>query len=188
MMLADQGADVIKVEPTVGGDITRANAVLIGGISGLVANMNRGKRGLAVDVTSPEGLEFLLRLCDTADVFVQNFRPGVLERLQIDFGQLAEQQPAHHDGRRGGKVEPTAKMAGRNKTVIAFGYAAKIGQAVKRAGEEGDAAANRNPVRAARVDGFARFVEILVLTCPNQQARGKFAPADGERVLGMGSR
>ena len=81
MMLADQGADVIKVEPTVGGDITRANAVLIGGISGLVANMNRGKRGLAVDVTSPEGLEFLLRLCDTADVFVQNFRPGVCDRL-----------------------------------------------------------------------------------------------------------
>jgi hypothetical protein len=81
MMLADQGADVIKVEPTIGGDITRANAVLIGGISGLVANMNRGKRGLAVDVTTPDGVELLLRLCDTADVFVQNFRPGVCDRL-----------------------------------------------------------------------------------------------------------
>ncbi|CAB4789014.1 unannotated protein [freshwater metagenome] len=81
MMLADQGADVIKVEPTVGGDIVRANQVLIGGINGLVANMNRGKRGLAVDVTSPEGVELLLRLCDTADVFVQNFRPGVCDRL-----------------------------------------------------------------------------------------------------------
>lgn len=81
MMLADQGADVIKVEPTIGGDITRANAVLIGGISGLVANMNRGKRGLAVDVTTPDGVDLLLRLCDTADVFVQNFRPGVCDRL-----------------------------------------------------------------------------------------------------------
>jgi hypothetical protein len=81
MMLADQGADVIKVEPAVGGDIVRANQVLIGGISGLVANMNRGKRGLAVDVTTPEGVDLLLRLCDTADVFVQNFRPGVCDRL-----------------------------------------------------------------------------------------------------------
>jgi crotonobetainyl-CoA:carnitine CoA-transferase CaiB-like acyl-CoA transferase len=81
MMLADQGADVIKIEPTAGGDITRANQVLIGGISGLIANMNRSKRGVAVDVTSPDGLEFLLRLCDTADVFVQNFRPGVCDRL-----------------------------------------------------------------------------------------------------------
>lgn len=81
MMLADQGADVIKVEPTVGGDITRANQVLIGGISGLIANMNRSKRGVAVDVTTPDGLDFLLRLCDTADVFVQNFRPGVCDRL-----------------------------------------------------------------------------------------------------------
>ena len=81
MMLADQGADVIKVEPTVGGDIVRANQALIGGINGLVANMNRSKRGIALDITVPEGVEFLLRLCDGADVFVQNFRPGVCERL-----------------------------------------------------------------------------------------------------------
>lgn len=87
MMLADQGADVIKVEPTVGGDIVRANQVNIGGITPLVANMNRGKRGVAVDVASPDGLEFLLRLCDTADVFVQNFRPGVCDRL--GFGKQA---------------------------------------------------------------------------------------------------
>lgn len=93
MMLADQGADVIKVEPTAGGEIMRANQVLIGGICGLIANMNRSKRGVAVDVATPEGLDFLLRLCDTADVFVQNFRPGVCDRLGFGKEVLMARNP-----------------------------------------------------------------------------------------------
>ena len=93
MLLADQGADVIKIEPTAGGDIVRANQVLVGGLSGLLANMNRSKRGVAVDVTTPEGLEFLLRLCDTADVFVQNFRPGVCDRLGFGKDVMMARNP-----------------------------------------------------------------------------------------------
>jgi crotonobetainyl-CoA:carnitine CoA-transferase CaiB-like acyl-CoA transferase len=83
MLLADQGADVIKVEPAVGGDMTRVTGVPLGGITPFFANHNRGKRSLAVDLGTPDGVEILLGLCETADVLVQNFRPGVVERLGI---------------------------------------------------------------------------------------------------------
>jgi crotonobetainyl-CoA:carnitine CoA-transferase CaiB-like acyl-CoA transferase len=83
MLLADQGADVVKIEPSIGGDLTRIAAVNIGGINGFYANHNRSKRSFAVDLSGPEGVELVLRLCETADVFVQNFRPGVVERLGV---------------------------------------------------------------------------------------------------------
>lgn len=83
MLLADQGADVIKVEPVYGGDLTRIAAVNIGGVNGFYANHNRSKRSFAVDLSVAEGIELVLELCDHSDVFVQNFRPGVVDRLGI---------------------------------------------------------------------------------------------------------
>jgi crotonobetainyl-CoA:carnitine CoA-transferase CaiB-like acyl-CoA transferase len=93
MLLADQGADVIKVEPVVGGDTVRVIQVRVGGITPLIANLNRGKRAIALDITKPAGLDFALRLCDTADVFVQNFRPGVCERLGLGPDALLARNP-----------------------------------------------------------------------------------------------
>ena len=93
MLLADQGADVIKVEPVQGGELTRVTGVPIGGIAPFWANHNRGKRSLAVDLATPEGLEAVLRLCDTADVFVQNFRPGVCERMGLGSDVLLARNP-----------------------------------------------------------------------------------------------
>jgi crotonobetainyl-CoA:carnitine CoA-transferase CaiB-like acyl-CoA transferase len=93
MVLADQGADVIKVEPTTGGDLTRVTGIPVGGITPFFANHNRGKRSLAVDLSHPDGLEVVLRLCDTADVFVQNFRPGVCERLGLGADALSARNP-----------------------------------------------------------------------------------------------
>ena len=83
MVLCDQGADVIKVEPVRGGDLTRITGVPIGGIVPFFANHNRGKRSVAVDVQTGEGRELVLKMCETADVFAQNFRPGVIERLGL---------------------------------------------------------------------------------------------------------
>lgn len=83
MLLGDQGADVIKVEPTYGGDLTRIAAVNVGGINGFYANHNRSKRSFVVDLSGPEGIELVLSLCERSDVFVQNFRPGVVERLGV---------------------------------------------------------------------------------------------------------
>jgi crotonobetainyl-CoA:carnitine CoA-transferase CaiB-like acyl-CoA transferase len=83
MILADQGADVIKVEPPHGGDHTRAAGNRRAGFSASFLNNNRNKRSLVLDLKNPHGLDVLLRLAAGADVFVQNFRPGVAERLGL---------------------------------------------------------------------------------------------------------
>jgi len=83
MILADQGADVIKVEAPNGGDHTRAGANRRGGLSASFLNNNRNKRSIVLDLKAPAGLNALMRLVAGADVFVQNFRPGVAERIGI---------------------------------------------------------------------------------------------------------
>jgi crotonobetainyl-CoA:carnitine CoA-transferase CaiB-like acyl-CoA transferase len=87
MILADQGADVIKVENPDGGDHTRAANNRRNGYSASFLHNNRNKRSLALDLKQPAAKEALLRLVATADVFVQNFRPGVADRM--GFGEDA---------------------------------------------------------------------------------------------------
>ena len=83
MILADQGADVIKIEHPQGGDHSRQVAGRRGGFSASFLNNNRGKRSVALNLKHPAGLKAALRLCQGADVFVQNFRPGVAERIGL---------------------------------------------------------------------------------------------------------
>ncbi len=83
MILADQGADVIKVETPRGGDFTRASANRRGGFSASFVNNNRNKRSIALDLKNPRGLEALMAIVAGADVFIQNFRPGVAERIGV---------------------------------------------------------------------------------------------------------
>ncbi len=82
MMLADQGADVIKVEPP-NGDLVRHMGASRGGMSATFLSSNRSKRSVMLDLKTPLGMEALKRLVRTADVFVQNFRPGAAERMGI---------------------------------------------------------------------------------------------------------
>ncbi len=90
MVLADLGAEVVKVENPAGGDRMRYLGHRVGSIGALFANVNRGKRTIALDLTQPRGLELLKQLAASADVFVQNFRPGVAERLGIDERTLRQ--------------------------------------------------------------------------------------------------
>ncbi|HUN44750.1 MAG TPA: CoA transferase [Acetobacteraceae bacterium] len=83
MILADQGADVIKVEPPQGGDHTRASANRKGGFSASFLNNNRNKRSIALDLKTAAARDAVLRLAATADVFIQNFRAGVIERMGL---------------------------------------------------------------------------------------------------------
>jgi crotonobetainyl-CoA:carnitine CoA-transferase CaiB-like acyl-CoA transferase len=95
MFLADQGADVLKIEP-IGGDITRRSRATIdkaGEFSALFISSNRGKRSLSVDVKSSAGKEILARLVAQADVLVQNFRPGTMERLGFGADELRKRHP-----------------------------------------------------------------------------------------------
>ena len=94
MNLADMGADVIKIEPPVTGEPTRElSSVTQNGHSVTFMTMNRNKRGLTVDLKTPEGVEIVRRLVATADVFVQNYRPGVAERLGLGYEALAAINP-----------------------------------------------------------------------------------------------
>ena len=84
MMLADQGADVIKVE-ALEGDLVRGAGATRRGITSTFISSNRSKRALALNLKNPEGVDALKRLLKTADVMVQNFRPGAIERM--GFGE-----------------------------------------------------------------------------------------------------
>jgi crotonobetainyl-CoA:carnitine CoA-transferase CaiB-like acyl-CoA transferase len=92
-LLGDQGADVIKVERPGIGDIARWVGVAVNGVSALYQMCNRGKRSIAVDVHTDAGRDIVVRLARGADVVVQNFRPGVVERLGIGYDDLAAENP-----------------------------------------------------------------------------------------------
>ncbi len=94
MLLADLGADVIKVERPGEGDETRSwGPPYAGGESAYFLSVNRGKRSVALDLARPDAQEALLRLARTADVVVENFRPGTAERLGAGYEQLARERP-----------------------------------------------------------------------------------------------
>ncbi|MEZ5596465.1 MAG: CoA transferase [Pseudomonadales bacterium] len=88
-LLADQGAGVIKVERVGGGDIQRQVGSQRNGFSGFFHVLNRGKRSIATDLGTEEGRRIVHALAARADVVIQNFRPGVVERLGIGFDDLS---------------------------------------------------------------------------------------------------
>lgn len=92
LMLADQGADVVKVEPPAG-DPARQMAPFEAGLSFWFRNLNRGKRSEFLDLKTPEGAERLWALAEWADVFVEGFRPGVIDRLGFGYPAVAARNP-----------------------------------------------------------------------------------------------
>ena len=92
MMMADQGAEVIKVEP-ITGDPAREQAPFEGGQSVWFRNLNRGKKCQTLDLKSEDGKAALWALIDTADVFVEGFRPGVMARLGFNYAAVSARNP-----------------------------------------------------------------------------------------------
>ncbi len=90
--LAALGAEVIKVERPAG-DAGREHPFIVDGQSGYFLQQNMGKQGLCVNTKDARGLELLHRLTDTADVFVENYRPGALDRLGLGYGALSQRNP-----------------------------------------------------------------------------------------------
>src|ERR1700676_3684999 len=95
MFLADQGADVIKIEPITGDSARRSRAAIdkAGEFSALFISSNRGKRSLSIDVKSEAGREVMAKLVARSDVLVQNFRPGTTERLGLGPDELRKRHP-----------------------------------------------------------------------------------------------
>src|SRR3989449_385565 len=92
MLLADMGADVVKIEPP-GGEHTRREQEIAPGVSASFLAVNRNKRSLVLDLKQPDGVAVLKRLVATADVLVENYRPGVARRLGIDDETLSAINP-----------------------------------------------------------------------------------------------
>ena len=114
MMLGDQGARVIKVESPDGGDDTRGwGPPFVDGVSTYFLSCNRNKESIALDLKSDDGRDVLTRLIERADILVENFRPGVLDRLGFPVARLHELNPRlvilsisgfGHDGPEGGRA------------------------------------------------------------------------------------
>lgn len=90
--LLDMGAEIIKIEPPAG-DMTRTAYPRQGEISGYYAQQNAGKRNLSIDLNFPAAREVVAQLCDTADVIVENFRPGALGAFGLDYTSVAARNP-----------------------------------------------------------------------------------------------
>ena len=93
MVLADMGADVVKVEDPRVGDYLRGLPPAKGGMSGRFLAVNRGKRSLALDLKAPAGRDAFLRMTARADVVVESFRPGVMDKLGVGYTALAATNP-----------------------------------------------------------------------------------------------
>ena len=92
-LLADQGAEVVKVERPGIGDIARWVGVAVNGMSAFYLACNRGKRCIAVDLGTDEGRDIVLQMAADADVIIQNFRPGVIDRLGLGYDAVRERNP-----------------------------------------------------------------------------------------------
>ena len=93
MMLSDLGADVVKVERPGLGDISREYGPYINDISLYFCQYNRGKKGIAIDMRSPEGKKVVLDLAAQADVVIENFKAGTLEKLGIGYDEMRKVNP-----------------------------------------------------------------------------------------------
>ena len=94
MLLADFGAKVIKIEQPNKGDDSRNSPPFIDGMSSYYLNLNRNKLGITLDLKSPEGKEIFKRLVKKADIVIENFRPGVMDKLGLGYEKLKEINPA----------------------------------------------------------------------------------------------
>lgn len=133
-LLADQGAQVIKVEPPGIGDIGRWVGVARGGVSAMAQFANRGKRALCVNLRTEEGREIVRALAQRADVFAQNFRPGVIERLGLGYEELSRDNPelVYLSISGFGDTGPYAAKSAYDPVVQAYG-----GLAATQAGRDG---------------------------------------------------
>src|SRR5690606_2634711 len=93
MVLGDLGADVVKIESFPGGDASRRFDPQVNGESYCFAVLNRNKRSVALDLKDARGKEAFLKLAAGADIVMENFRPGVVKRLGIDYDSLSKTNP-----------------------------------------------------------------------------------------------
>lgn len=165
LILADLGADVVKIEQPGAGDYLRMLPPLLDGIGARFRAVNRGKRSVALDLGCDAGREVLLRLARDADVVVEGFRPGVMDRLGIGFTALCEVKPdtilCSISGY--GQTGPHVARAGHDINFLALsGLLAELG---------GDRTPRPLPVQIADLVGGGLYGVVAILAGLEQRRR-----------------
>ena len=180
--LADMGADVVKIEPTAGAHERRWSGAktYVAGVSGFFLCANRNKRSLALDLKAPEGRDVVLKLIDTADVVVENFRPGVLDRLGFGYDALKLRKPdlIYASASGFGSTGPLADKPGQDLLVQA-----RCGLAATTGSPE----AGGTPVGCAAVDqhGGALLAMGILGACVRRLRTGQGTRVEGS-LFGAG--
>lgn len=135
MLLADMGAEVIKIERPEVGDIARGNGPIVRGISTYFLSLNRGKKSIVLDLRTEKGEEVFMRLVDKADIIIENFTPGTMEKLGISYDSVKKRNPRiiYVAGSGFGQYGPYAHKPAFDVVVQAMGGIMSI------TGEEGGA-------------------------------------------------
>jgi CoA:oxalate CoA-transferase len=179
MMLADMGAEVIKIERPKIGDIARGNGPLVRGVSTYFLSLNRGKKSIVLDLKSEEGTNIFLKLAEKADILVENFVPGTMENLGLSYDQVNQHNPRliYVAGSGFGQYGPYAKKPAFDIVIQAMGGIMSItgeegGPPIRPGASYGDIAgglflciATLSALYERQISGKGQFVDISMLDC-----------------------
>jgi CoA:oxalate CoA-transferase len=173
------GAEVIKVERPEIGDIARGNGPLVRGMSTYFLSLNRGKKSITLDLNTERGVGIFLRLVETADVLVENYRPGTMEKLGLSYEQVREHNPGviYVAGSGFGQYGPYAQKPAFDIIIQAMGGIMSItgeegGPPVRPGASYGDIAAGLflcvatlAALQERTKSGEGQFIDISMLDC-----------------------
>ena len=179
MLLSDMGADVIKVERPQVGDIARGNGPLVRGVSTYFLSLNRGKKSVALDLATDRGVAVFLELAKQADILVENFTPGTMEKLGLSYERVREHNPGiiYVAGSGFGQYGPYAQKPAFDVVIQAMGGIMSItgeegGPPVRPGASYGDIAAGLflcvatlAALQERHVSGEGQLVDISMLDC-----------------------
>ncbi len=133
MLLGDMGAEIIKIERPEIGDIARGNGPVVNGVSTYFLSLNRGKKSVSLNLSTKTGVDVLLKLIKTADVLVENYKPGTMKKLGLDYETVRKINPGiiYVSGSGFGQYGPYAGKPAYDVVVQAMGGVMSI------TGEEG---------------------------------------------------
>ncbi len=179
MMLADMGAEVIKVERPKVGDIARGNGPVVRGVSTYFLSLNRGKKSIVLDLTTETGIDVFLKLVEKADILVQNFTTGTMDKLGLGYHKVSERNPRiiYVAGSGFGQYGPYAHKPAFDIVIQAMGGVMSItgeegGPPVRPGVSYGDIAAGLflciatlSALHERQVSGKGQFVDVSMLDC-----------------------
>lgn len=179
MLLSDLGAEVIKIERPEVGDIARGNGPVVRGLSTYFLSLNRGKKSVTLNLATESGAAVLLKLTKSADVLVENFTPGTMEKLGLSYERVREHNPRiiYVAGSGFGQYGPYAKKSAYDVIVQAMGGIMSItgeegGPPVRPGVSYGDIAAalflctaTLAALQERHISGEGQFVDISMLDC-----------------------